>query len=58
MTDALNKLYCIEVMPDIIAKFDTTRAALVKEQLEEQYAEIMSMLFENMAMVEPANAES
>lgn len=53
MADATNKLYLIEYMVPYIAQFDKSRSKIVKDELMNEYAEIMSMLFEQSGMVEP-----
>lgn len=50
MTDALNKLYLLDHVPSIINKFDPTRAAVIKEELQKDYVEIMSMLAEKLIL--------
>jgi hypothetical protein len=48
MQKAIDKLYLLEEVPPMVAQWDETRASLIKDQLIEDYAEIMAELRNNL----------
>lgn len=48
MQQAIDKLYLLEQVPPMIATWDETRAGLIKDQLIEDYADIMAELRNNL----------
>mgnify|MGYP003554438302 FL=1 len=48
MQNALNKIFLMEQMIPVIEKWDTTRANVVKQELVEQYADVMQDLRNNL----------
>lgn len=48
MQQAIDKLYLLEEVPMMVAQWDETRAAVIKDQLIEDYADIMAELRNNL----------
>ena len=48
MQQAVDKLYLLEEVPMMIAQWDETRAGVIKDQLIEDYADIMAELRNNL----------
>lgn len=48
MQAAIDKLYLLEQVPPMIAQWDETRAGVVKDQIIEDYADIMAELRNNL----------
>ena len=48
MQQAVDKLYLLEEVPMMVAQWDETRAAVIKDQLIEDYADIMAELRNNL----------
>lgn len=48
MQQAIDKLYLLEEVPNMVAQWDETRAGLIKDQLIEDYADIMAELRNNL----------
>ena len=48
MQQAVDKLYLLEEVPNMIAQWDETRAGVIKDQLIEDYADIMAELRNNL----------
>lgn len=48
MQNALNKIFLMEQMIPVIEKWDTTRANVVKQELVEQYVDVMQDLRNNL----------
>ena len=48
MQQAIDKLYLLEEVPSMVAQWDETRAGVVKDQLIEDYADIMAELRNNL----------
>jgi hypothetical protein len=48
MQQAIDKLYLLEEVPNMIAQWDETRAGVIKDQLIEDYADIMAELRNNL----------
>lgn len=49
MQQAIDKLYLIENAVPYVKEFDTTRATVLEEQLQDEYCDIMTDLFMNLA---------
>ena len=45
MQQAIDKLYLIENAVPYVKEFDTTRATVMEEQLQDEYCDIMTYLF-------------
>ena len=45
---ALDKLYCMEQVVSVVEKFDTTRAAVLRDEFRGEYADIMGDLRNNL----------
>lgn len=48
MQMALDKLYCMEQVVSVVEKFDTTRAAVLRDEFRGEYADIMGDLRNNL----------
>ena len=48
MQAAIDKLYLLEQVPPMIATWDETRAGIVKDDLINDYADIMAILRNNL----------
>lgn len=49
MQQAIDKLYLIENAVPYVKEFDTTRAVVLEEQLQDEYSGIMTDLFMNLS---------
>lgn len=48
MQTAIDKLHILEEVPPMIAQWDETRAGVIKDQIIEDYADIMAELRNNL----------
>lgn len=48
MQQAIDKLYILEEVPKMVSQWDETRAAVIKDQIIEDYADIITELRNNL----------